>query len=56
MTTQIIGSLVRAALASAGGASLVSDNQIDQIVGATAVIVTVVWSVYQKYSAQQAAK
>jgi hypothetical protein len=54
MTTQIAGALVRAALQAAGGASLVSDSQTDQIVGAVAVIVTVAWSVYQKYQAEKA--
>jgi hypothetical protein len=49
MTSQIVGSLVRAILASLGGASLASDGQIDQIVGALAVLVTVAWSVWQKY-------
>jgi hypothetical protein len=56
MTTQIIGSLVRALLASLGGASLASEGQIDQIVGALAVLVTIGWSIWQKYSAQKAAK
>lgn len=55
MTAQILGSLVRAVLAALGGASLVSDGQIDQIVGALAVLVTVAWSIWQKYSAQQTA-
>ena len=54
MTSQIIGSLVRALLASLGGASLASEGQIDQIVGALAVLVTVAWSVWQKYAAQKA--
>jgi hypothetical protein len=49
MTTQLIGGIVRAVLASLGGASLASDGQIDQIVGALAVLVTVAWSVWQKY-------
>ena len=54
MTTQIVGSLVRALLASMGGASLVSDSQTDQIIGAVGVLVSVAWSVYQKYQAQRA--
>jgi hypothetical protein len=49
MTTQLIGGIVRAVLASLGGASLASEGQIDQIVGALAVLVTVAWSVWQKY-------
>jgi hypothetical protein len=56
MTTQLIGGIVRAVLASLGGASLASDGQIDQIVGALAVLVTVAWSVWQKYQASKAAK
>lgn len=53
MTTQIIGALVRALLASLGGASLASESQIDQIVGALAVLVTIGWSIYQKYQASR---
>jgi hypothetical protein len=49
MTTQLIGGIVRAVLASLGGASLASEGQIDQIVGALAVLVTVAWSVWQNY-------
>lgn len=52
MTSQIVGALVRALLASLGGASMASDNEVDQIVGAIAVLVTVGWSIYQKYQAQ----
>ena len=54
MTPQIVGSLIRALLASLGGASLVSDSQTDQIIGAVGVLVSVAWSVYQKYQAQRA--
>jgi len=55
MTSQIIGALVRALLASLGGASLASDAQVDQIVGAAAVLATVAWSIWQKYDAEKAA-
>ena len=54
MTTQIVGALVRALLASLGGASLASEGQIDQIVGALAVLITVIWSIWQKVQTQQA--
>ena len=53
MTAQIVGALVRALLASLGGAALASDSDIDQIVGAVSVLVTVAWSIYQKVQASR---
>ena len=55
MRGQIIGSLVRALLASLGGAALVSDAQIDQVIGAIGVLISVGWSIWSKYQAQGSA-
>lgn len=55
MKAQILGAAVRAALQAMGGASLVSDSEVSQAIGAATVLATVAWSVYQKYQAQQAA-
>ena len=49
----VIGGIVRALLASLGGAALASDSDIDQIVGAVSVLVTVAWSIWQKYEASR---
>lgn len=54
MTPQIIGAILRAILASIGGAGLASDNDVEQLSGAVAVLVTVAWSIYQKYEAKKA--
>jgi hypothetical protein len=54
MTAQIVGSILRAALAAYGGANVASDSEINQIAGAVAVIVTVAWSIYQKVTAKKA--
>ena len=54
MTSQIAGAFIRAALQAAGGSALVSDDHLNQAIGAATVLVTVAWSVYQKYAAQQA--
>ena len=51
--TPIIGGIVRALLASLGGAALASESDIDQIVGAVSVLVTVAWSIYQKVQASR---
>lgn len=54
MTTQLIGGLVRAVLAMAGG-SLLDESQTEQIIGALAVLVTVIWSAWQKYQSRDKA-
>ena len=53
MTTQIVGGVLRALLAAAPGA-IISDGEVEQIVTAVAVLVTVAWSVYQKIQANKA--
>lgn len=52
MTPQILGAIVRAALQLGGGAALVSDDEINQIVGAAVVLGSLAWSIYQKYQAK----
>lgn len=54
MTAQIVGSILRAGLAAYGGANVASDSEINQIAGAVAVIVTVAWSIYSKWAANNA--
>lgn len=56
MTAQIVGAVIRAGLQMAGGASLASDNEVEQIAGGIAIVVTVAWSIYQKYAANKAKK
>lgn len=48
---RVIGSLVRAALVAAGGASLSSD-QVDDAAGAAMILVGIGWSLYEKYNAR----
>jgi preprotein translocase subunit SecY len=55
MTTTIIGSIVRTVLAAAGGAGLVSAGEIQQLIGAVSVLITVGWSIAQKIQAQRQA-
>lgn len=52
MTTQIVGGVLRALLAAAPGA-IISDGEVEQIVTAVAVLVTVAWSIWQKYDASR---
>ena len=51
--TPVIGGILRALLASLGGAALASESDIEQIVGAVSVLVTVAWSIYQKIAASR---
>ena len=53
MTTQIVGGVLRALLAAAPGA-IISDGEVEQIVTAVAVLVTVAWSIWQKVQARKA--
>jgi hypothetical protein len=54
MTAQIVGAILRAALAAYGGANVASDSEINQIAGALVVVVSLAWSIYQKVTAKQA--
>jgi hypothetical protein len=42
-------------LAAAGGAGLVSAGEIQQLIGAVSVLITVGWSIAQKIQAQRQA-
>ena len=54
MLIQSIGTILRALLAAYGGSALLSDTELEQAVGAAAVLVTIAWGVYQKYQAREA--
>jgi hypothetical protein len=56
MTPQIIGAVLRHLLGAVGAIGWVSDSDANQLAGALALIVTVGWSIWQKYAATQAAK
>jgi hypothetical protein len=53
--TQVLAAIVRHVLAAFGVAGAVSDDEISRLLGALAVIVSIGWSVWQKYQAAQAA-
>jgi hypothetical protein len=52
--SKMIGSLIRALLATAGG-SMLDDDTVEQVVGAVMLLASVGWSVYN-HKAQEAAK
>lgn len=54
MTPQIIGAVLRHVLGAVGAMGFVSDSDAEQLAGALALIVTIGWSIYQKYAATQA--
>lgn len=54
LTVRLLGALLRTALAASGGAAYLSDNELEQLLGAIGVIVALGWSVYQKVQAQRA--
>ena len=45
----LIGGVIRAVLSAAGGAGILSQTQLGQVAGAAAVLITVIWSLYQKH-------
>lgn len=52
--TAILGGIVRAVLAYAGGTQAVSDNDVEQVIGALALLASIAWSVYQKVNVRDA--
>jgi hypothetical protein len=52
---QAIGVIVRQILGYAGFAGTLSDDEFNRLVGALAMLVTIGWSLWQKYQAAQAA-
>lgn len=59
MDTTIIGGIVRAVLAAAGGTLVahgyIGQTELEALVGALVVVGTGVWSVYQKVRAKKSA-
>lgn len=53
---RVIGSIVRTTLIAAGGGTLFSDDEIEQLVGAALLIAGAAWSLYEKYATSQAAE
>lgn len=51
----MVGGVIRHLIVLAGGAGVLSQNQLGQLAGALAVIVGIGWSIYQKKSASTAA-
>jgi hypothetical protein len=51
--TQVIAAVIRHTLAAFGVAGAVSDDEISRLLGALAVVVSIGWSVWQKYQAAQ---
>lgn len=56
MTSQIIGTILRALLAGVGGAGMMSDGETEQLSGAIGLVASIAWGVYRKYQAGKAAK
>lgn len=54
MTPQIVGLILRHALGAAGAIGWVSDSEAEQLAGALALIVSIGWSIFQKYQASKA--
>lgn len=54
MAPAVVGGIIRAVLAFAGGAGSVSDGEIEQVAGAVLLLVSIGWSIYQKVTAKQA--
>ncbi len=49
MTPQIIGAVLRHALGALGAVGLMNDSEAEQIAGALALLLTIGWSILQKY-------
>lgn len=53
MTPQIVGAVIRHMLGAVGAVGWMSDGDTEQLAGALAVVVSVGWSIYQKYAASR---
>lgn len=53
ITSDIIGGVVRAIVAAAAGAGLVSPDGVEQLAGALVIVVVAIWSGFQKYSTKK---
>lgn len=54
MTIPIVGAIVRHALGALGAIGVVSDTEAEQLAGAIVVVISVGWSIYEKYQARKA--
>ena len=46
--SQVIGAVIRHALGVIGAAGTFSENDVQQLAGAVAVLISISWSIYQK--------
>lgn len=49
MVAAIIGGLIRALASAVGGGLVISDTDLNAILGALTLVVTVLWSAYSNY-------
>lgn len=54
MTTRIVGSIIRHLLTGMGAAGLISGDELEQVISATSIIISIIWSIIQKRSDKNA--
>lgn len=50
---KLVTSAARAAIAALGGAALISDSDLEQLIGALALAGSLAWSAWEKYRAHR---